>query len=92
MHQFTFPPTEYKGSLFSTSSPTFIICCLFHNGHSDKCKVIPQVEVVMIFISLIIHDMEHLFFYLLVLCMSGLEKFLFGSPAHFLIDCLPFSC
>ena len=26
---------EYKSSLFSTSSPTFIICTLFDGGHSD---------------------------------------------------------
>ena len=25
-HQFTFPPTVYEGSLFFTSSPTFVIC------------------------------------------------------------------
>ena len=26
LYQFTFPPTVYKGSLFSASSPTFAIC------------------------------------------------------------------
>ena len=26
LHQFTFPPIVYQGSLFSTSSPTFVIC------------------------------------------------------------------
>ena len=90
MHQFTFPPTKYKGSLFSASSPTLLICCLFYNSHSDKSEVIPQVEFVMIFISLIINDIEHLSFCLLAICMFGLEKFLFSSPVHFLIDCLPF--
>ena len=40
LHQFTFPPTEYKGSLFSTSSPTFVICRLFDDSHSDRCQVI----------------------------------------------------
>ena len=39
LHQFTFPPV-YKGSPFSTSSPTFVICVLFDNGHSDQCEVI----------------------------------------------------
>ena len=28
-HQFTLPSTVYKGSLFSTSSPIFVICTLF---------------------------------------------------------------
>ena len=37
---FTFPPTVYKASLFSTSSPTFVICVLFDDSHSDICEVI----------------------------------------------------
>ena len=30
----------YKGSLFSTSSPTLVISCLFGNSHSDRCEVV----------------------------------------------------
>ena len=33
------PPTEHKGSLFSTSLPTFAICNLFDDGHSDRSEV-----------------------------------------------------
>ena len=34
------PPTVQEHSLFSTSSPAFIGCRLFDEGHSDLCEMI----------------------------------------------------
>ena len=90
--QFTFPPAVWEVSLLFTLSPAFVICSVFHDGHSDLCMN-GYLLVILICISLILCDVENSFLYELHELFVSFETDLllvtsFGSVFSCSINCL----
>lgn len=68
------PSNSHKSSSFSVSLSTFtfVILCAFDSDHANGCVVIRYLIVLLIYISIIISDIEYLLCWLAI-CVSSLK-------------------
>ena len=71
-----------EGSLFCTPSPAFIVCRLFHHGHSDWCEVVSHCSFDLHYSN---NEQCWASFHVFVSHLSSLKKCLLKSFSHFLI-------
>ena len=90
MHHFTIPPAVYNSLNFSASLQTCVYLFFFNNSHPTGVR--RWLTVVLICIFSMTLDVEHLFIYLLAICLSSWEKCLCKSLDHFLIGLFAFVC
>jgi hypothetical protein len=60
------------------SSPAFVVVCIIDGSQSDWSS---NHNIVLICISFMVKDVEHFFVYLLIICISSFENYLFSSFA-----------
>ena len=88
-YHFIIPLAMYECSNFSEYSMTFILVYLSDFSYPCECGVVSQV--VLIWISLTTSDVEHLFTFLLAICVS-LWRNVYSNPLPIFKIGLSFCC